>query len=128
MDAAPLASKRFVLGQWVVANVVAFTAGGVLAGTVLRSTQQPYYGAVSSIREAVRIEMWTAGLTMAIFGAIVGTAQWWAIRGHKAAPLWLPATLVGWAAMGVGVGALAGVSGGSLSTIGPTSVPEWIPV
>jgi hypothetical protein len=39
---------------------------------------------------------------------------------------WLLATVLGWALSGVGIGILSGVAGGSLSTIGPASVPPGV--
>src|SRR5215813_11456805 len=117
---------RLALGQWVIANVLAFTAAGALAGSLLRSLQQPYYSVVTSAGRAVLIEMWTVGLAWTIFGVFLGAAQWWAIRGQSAATWWLPATVLGWALSGAGIGVLSGVAGGSLSTIGPASVPPWL--
>ncbi len=115
---------RLAVGRWVLANALAFMAAGALGGTLLRSLQQPYYG-VESMREAVLIETWTVGLAWTIFGVFAGAAQWWLIRGNSAATWWLPATVLGWALAGVGVGVLSGVAGGSVSTIGPASVqPE----
>jgi hypothetical protein len=114
---------RLALGQWVLANVVAFTAAGALGGTLLRSLQQPYYAVVKSTGRAVLIDTWTVGLACTIFGAFVGAAQWWVIRKQSAARWWLPATVLGWVLTGLGTGVLSGVAGGSVSTIGPASVP-----
>jgi hypothetical protein len=114
---------RFGLGRWVLANVLAFAGAGALGGALMRSLQQPYYTVVTSMGRAVLIEMLTTGLACTIFGAFLGAAQWWVIRGQGAARWWLPATVLGWALFGVGIGALSGVAGGSMSTIGPASVP-----
>jgi len=94
---------------------MAFTAAGALGGSLLRSLQQPYYTVVTSTGRAVLIDMWTVGLAWTIFGAFLGVARWW-----------LPATVLGWALSGVGVGVLSGVAGGSVSTIGPASVPPGV--
>jgi len=118
--------SRFAPGQWVLANVVAFTAAGALAGTLLRSLQQSYFTVVKSMGQAVLIETRATCLAWTIFGTFVGAAQWWVIRGKSAAARWLPATVLGWALSGVGVGVLSGVAGGSVSTIGPASVPPWL--
>src|SRR5215470_15292061 len=126
--AAPPSWGRLALGRWVLANVIAFTAPGALGGGLIRSLQQPYYTVVSSMGEAVKIETWTGGLTWTIFGVFVGAVQWWVIRRHRVASLWLPATVVGWALTGLGVGALSGVAGGSVSTIGPATVPPWVSI
>jgi hypothetical protein len=117
---------RINLGRWVLANVVAFTAAGAIGGTLLRSWQQPYYEHVPSMGQAVVVELWTVGLTWTIFGLFVGAAQWWVIRRNIAASWWLPATVVGWMLSGIGVGVLSGIAGGSMSEIGPTSVPAWL--
>jgi hypothetical protein len=120
---------RLVLGRWVLANVFAFAAAGALGGALLRALQQPYYTVVSSTGRAVLIEAWTVSLACTIFGVFVGAAQWWAIRGHSAAKWWLPATVLGWVLFGVGTGVLSGVTGGgSVSTIGPESVPLWVSI
>jgi len=116
------------LGRWVVANVFAFAAAGALGGTLLRALQQPYYTVVSSTGRAVLIDAWTVGLAWTIFGVFVGAAQWWAVRGQGAATWWLPTTVLGWVLSGVGIGVLSGVAGGSVSTIGPTSVPLGISI
>jgi hypothetical protein len=126
---APQPSRnRLPVGRWVFANVVAFTAVGAIGGTLLRSLQQPYYANVSSMREAIGIQVWTQAVTWTIFGVLVGTAQWWAIRGHRPASWWLPATVLGWVVTGVGVGAVSGVAAGSISTIGPASVPPGVSI
>jgi hypothetical protein len=120
--------RALPLGRWVLTNVVAFTVAGAVGGTVLRSLGQPYYTVVSSMSEAVRIQTWIVGLAWTIFGAFVGVAQWWAIRGQVVATWWLPATVLGWALSGAGTGALSGVAGGWLSDIGPASVPMWVTI
>ena len=120
------AGRRLAVGRWVLANVVAFTAGGALCGALLRSMQQPYFTVVSSAGAAAGIEAWAVGVSSAIFGAILGAAQSLAIRGFRVAAWWLPATCLGWALTGGGIGALSGVSGGSVSTIGPATVPAWV--
>jgi hypothetical protein len=78
--------------------------------------------------QAVLIEGWTVGLTWMIFGVFVGAAQGLVIRRSIAASWWLPATMLGWTLSGVGIGASSGVSGGSISEIGPASVPTWVHV
>jgi len=123
MSVGPAGHGRLALGQWVLANVLAFTAAGALGGTLLRSLQQRYYTVVKSMGRAVLIDMWTVGLACTIFGVFLGAAQWWVIRRQSAATWWLPATVLGWVLSGVGTGVLSGVAGGSLSTIGPASVP-----
>jgi len=126
MSVGPPNHGRFALGQWVLANAMAFTAAGALGGSLLRSLQQPYYSVVTSTGRAVLIDIWTVGLAWTIFGVFLGAAQWWVIRGQNAARWWLPGTVLGWALSGVGVGVLSGVAGGSLSTIGPASVPPGV--
>jgi hypothetical protein len=120
--------RRINLVRWVLTNVVAFTVAGAIGGTLLRSWQQPYYQHVSSMAQAVVIELWTVGLSWTIFGVFVGAAQWWVIRRLIAASWWLPATVLGWVLSGVVVGVLSGISGGSISEIGPASVPTWVRV
>ena len=117
---------RLDFGRWVLANFLAFAAAGALGGTLLRSLQQPYYTVVSSMGRAVLIETWTVGLAWTIFGVFVGAAQWWVIRRQGVAKWWLPATALGWVLSGIGIGVLSGVAGGSLSTIGPASVPPGV--
>lgn len=126
MDHGVVTGSRLAVGRWVLANVIAFTLGGAVCGTLLRWMQQPYYTVVSSAGEAAGIVARTVGVSAAIFGAILGAAQWWAIRRHPAASWWLPATCLGWALSGVAGGALSGMAGGSVSTIGPASVPAGV--
>ena len=118
--------SRVTVGRWVIVNVVGFTVGGAVCGTLLRWMDQPYYTVVSSAAEAAGILAWTVGVASAIFGAILGASQLWVIRGHPPGSWWLPATCVGWALTGVAGGALSGVVGGSVSTIGPRSVPTGL--
>ncbi|MDR2984090.1 MAG: hypothetical protein LBV34_04535 [Nocardiopsaceae bacterium] len=118
--------SRLGTRMWVLGNVVAFTIGGALSGALLRSLQEPYFTVVTSAGAAAGIGVWTVGVSSAIFGAILGAGQTWAIRGFPAAAWWLPATCLGWAVTGAAVGALSGVAGGSVSTIGPATVPAWI--
>jgi len=127
MVAGSTSGRRLPLGRWVLANVLAFTAAGALGGASLRSLQQPYYTVVKSTGQAVLVEAWTVGLALTIFGVFVGAAQWWMIRRQNAATWWLPATVLGWVLFGVGIGVLSGVTGGgSVSTIGPASVPRAV--
>ena len=105
---------------WVVANVFAFVVGGGLAGGVLRSLGQPYYGTAVSAIEAAYIQASSAGLSGAIFGAVLGAAQWLVLRRTFRADWWMPATCLGFAL----AGAISGfLSGGSISTIGPDEGP-----
>jgi len=121
-----MTGSRVAVGRWVIVNVVGFTVGSAVCGTLLRWMQQPYYTVVSSAGEAAGILAWTVGVSTAIFGAILGASQLWVIRGHAAASWWLPATCLGWAVTGVAVGALSGVAGGAVSTIGPRSVSTGV--
>src|SRR5215470_1435661 len=114
---------RLALGQWVLANILAFMAAGALGGTLLRWLQPPYYTVVTSIGAAVRLQVWTVGLAWTIFGVFAGVAQWWLIRGHNAVRWWIPATILGWTVSGVGTGVLSGVAGGSVSGLGAAAVP-----
>jgi len=105
---------------WLLAHVVAFTIGGVLGGAVLRALEQPYYDRLSSALEAGLIQAGSLAASMAIFGSIVGTAQWLVLRRTLAAAWWAPATCLGWGMGGILMGFTAG---GSVSSIGPDEGP-----
>jgi hypothetical protein len=106
--------------RWLMAHLVAITIGGALAGGILRTLGQPYYGRMVSTLEAGFIQGGSLAVSMAIFGAIVGTAQWLVLRRSLRSGWWAPATVVGWALSGILMGFTAG---GSVSTIGPAEGP-----
>jgi uncharacterized membrane protein YjfL (UPF0719 family) len=97
--------------RWVLANLLGFTIGGAIGGAVLRARMQPYFEVLPSGAEAARIVAVNLGASMTIFGALVGTAQWLALRSSLRAGWWLPATSLGWALSGIIVGALSGTTG-----------------
>lgn len=107
--------------RWVLANVVGFTAGGAVAGTIAGALTQPYSnGVVASASEAVLVATRAAGAASAVFGAAVGTTQWFAIRGDlKHVGWWIPATTLGWALAAVVAGTLSGIMGGAVTGVGP---------
>jgi hypothetical protein len=105
--------------RWMMANFVGFTIGGAIFGAVQRARMQPYFEVVTSGADAARILAANTGVSMTMFGALVGGAQWLALRRRVRAGWWLPATCLGWALSGVIVGALSGVTAGTVSTIGP---------
>ena len=81
---------------WLVANFLAFGVGGALAGWALRFLEQPYYESGVSAIEAAYIQASSLGVSAAIFGALVGTAQWLVLRRTLPAGWWAPATCLGW--------------------------------
>jgi hypothetical protein len=105
---------------WLLANFLAFAAGGALGGGTLRILEQPYYGSNVSAIDAAYIQAISAGLSFAIFGALVGTAHWLVLRRALRAGWWAPATCLGWGLAGA---ASAFNAGGSVSTIGPEAGP-----
>jgi hypothetical protein len=109
-----------LLRPWLIANFLAFAVGGALAGGILRFLEQPYYGVMTSAIEAGYIQAGSLGLSNAVFGAIVGTAQWLVLRRTLHAGWWISATCIGWGLGGVVMGFNAG---GSVSTIGPDAGP-----
>jgi hypothetical protein len=109
-----------LLRPWIVANFIAFAIGAGITGGMLRALEEPYYGSNVSVMEAARIQAIATGASAAIFGAILGTAQWFALRRVIRATWWMPATFVGWALAGPLFGFNAG---GSISTIGPDAGP-----
>ena len=127
---AALGDERVVGGsrlslQWVVANTVAFTAGGAIAGAIARAMGQSHYGVPTSMAEAVLIATRTACVATAVLGAAVGTAQWLVLRGRlRRVGWWVPATSAGWALAGVVAGILSGAMGGAVTGIG-RDVGEW---
>jgi hypothetical protein len=108
-----------LLIQWVVANLVGFTAGGAIAGTIAEAMGRSHYGVATSTADAVLIATRTAGAALAVWGAVVGTAQWLVIRGRlRRVGWWVPATSVGWASAGVVAGILSGAMGGAVTGVG----------
>jgi hypothetical protein len=107
-------------GPWLVANFVAFTVGGALAGGVLRYIGQPYYESSISALEAAIVQATSLGAAEAIFGLVLGTAQWLVLRRVLLPVWWIPATFLGFGLAGAIGGFLAG---GSVSTIGPDEGP-----
>jgi len=77
---------------WLVANFLAFTVGGALAGGLLRFLEQPYYEKNVSAIEAAYVQASSLGLSETIFGAMLGTAQWLVLRRAFRAGWWMPAT------------------------------------
>jgi hypothetical protein len=112
----------------VLVNLVGFTVGGAIGGAVLRARLQPYFEVVTSGAEAARIVAVNTGVGMTIWGALVGTAQWLALRRSLRAGWWLPATCLGWALSGIITGALSGVTGGWDSVVGPDVGPLGVVV
>jgi hypothetical protein len=111
--------------KWLLLNIVGFTIGGALSGGIQRARMQQYFEVVTSATEAIRVETPTTTLTMAVFGAVVGCAQWLVLHRVISAVWWAPATCLGWTLCGVTSGVLSGALGGRVSTIGP-DVPVWI--
>jgi hypothetical protein len=108
------------LRPWLVSHLVAFTVGGALAGGVLRALEQPYHERAISALDAGLIQGGSLAASMAIFGAILGAAQWLVLRRSLQAGGWLAATALGWGLGGIVMGFTAG---GSLSGIGPDEGP-----
>jgi hypothetical protein len=97
---------------WVLANLIGFTVGGAIGGAVLRARLQPYFEVLPPGADAARIVAANLGMTMIVFGALVGTAQWVVLRRSLRAGWWPLATCLGWAGSGVIVGALSGTTAG----------------
>ncbi|HEY7020566.1 MAG TPA: hypothetical protein VH349_05575 [Ktedonobacterales bacterium] len=105
--------------RWLVANVIGFTLGGAIGGGLSATGQRPYSGVVTSAAEGARILAINAGVALGIFGALIGVSQWVALRGEiRKAGWWILATTIGWVAGGVIAGALSGLIGGAVTTIG----------
>jgi hypothetical protein len=109
--------------KWIVLNLLGYATAGAAFGAVQRARSQPYYEVVTSALEAMRIDVVNTGMSLAVFGVVVGAAQWLALRPRRHARWWIPATAVGWSAAGVGVGAVSGLMLGSISSVGPHRSP-----
>jgi hypothetical protein len=81
---------------WLLANVVAFTVGFGVAGTLLRALVQP---AIENAPTRMDVA-WIAGISTAVAavtsGTAIGFAQWLVLRQAIRAAWWVPATVVGW--------------------------------
>ena len=106
--------------QWLLANFAAFAVGGAVAGGALRALEEPYYGVMTSSIQAAYIQAESLGVAAAMFGALLGVAQWLVLRRTVRARWWALGTCLGWGLGGVVMGFNAG---GSVSTIGPDSGP-----
>jgi hypothetical protein len=97
---------------------VGFAIGGAIAGALVLAGQEPLVESVVSQASAA------AGLTpllagsLAIFGAVVGVAQWVILRTRLSA-WWIAAAAGGWAAAGAITGILTGFLSGTVSHVGP---------
>src|SRR6187402_3018523 len=87
-DTAQFVFASQLLRPWIVANFIAFAIGAGIAGGMLRALEEPYYGSNVSVMEAARIQATATGASAAIFGAILGTAQWFALRRFIRATWW----------------------------------------
>jgi hypothetical protein len=106
--------------RWLIANAVAFTIAAALGGALLRSLEGPYFGRMMPALQAAAIQAIGAGTSSAVFGLVVGVAQWLVLRRAIRAGWWVLATALGWAL----AGSLSGFSaGGSMSQIGPDESP-----
>src|SRR5262245_57785203 len=105
--------------NWIVANTGGFIIGAAAFGAIQRARIQPYFGQGLPASRAAWVEITTLTPSLAVFGLIIGTAQWIALRRGAKVAWWIPATILGWAAAGVPGGALAGAFGGGVSDVGP---------
>jgi hypothetical protein len=104
--------------RWVLANALGFTVGGALAGGVARALEEPHVGITSSGRGAL-VSAMVAVVALGMFGAVIGLAQWLALRRCLARVAWWPpATAAGWAAAGAIAGRLSGAIGGAVTDVG----------
>jgi len=118
--------RRFRL-EWMSANAVALGAGWAVTGAIQRRRTQPYFENVTSAARAVRLEAPSLGIALAALGTFVGTAQWLCLRRRlRMSVWWVPATGLGWALFGVGMGVLSGLFGASVSGIGPAVPPAVV--
>jgi hypothetical protein len=117
MNASSQAAPR--LGTWIPANLAGYGLGGALFGAVQASRMRHHFDVTTSAVEAARLLAVTTSTSLILFGALVGTGQWLALRRHLRAGWWMPATCLGWAMTGVIVGTVSGVAFGTVSTIGP---------
>jgi hypothetical protein len=63
--------------RWMMANFVGFTIGGAIFGAVQRARMQPYFEVVTSGADAARILAANTGVSMTMFGALVGGRSGW---------------------------------------------------
>lgn len=117
------AGGRGFRSLWISANLLGYGAAGAAFGALQRTRSQPYFEVVTSASAAIRIQALQTGESLAVFGALVGAAQWLALRRSPYARWWIPATAVGWSAAGILVGAISGLTVGSVSSIGPHRSP-----
>jgi hypothetical protein len=107
------------LRAWIPANLAGYGLGGALFGAVQASRLRHHFEVTTSAAEAARLLAVTTSTSLILFGALVGTGQWLALRRHLRAGWWIPATCLGWAVTGLIVGTVSGVAFGTVSTIGP---------
>lgn len=118
MSAGARAAPAPVRG-WIPANLAGYGLGGAMFGAVQASRLRHHFEVTTSAAEAARLLAVTTSTSLILFGALVGTGQWLALRRHLRAGWWMPATCLGWAVTGVIVGTVSGVAFGTVSTIGP---------
>ena len=114
---------RYVKPMWIGLNLLGFGVAGAVFGALQRAHSQRYYEVVTDALVAVRIETLDVTRSLAAFGAVVGTAQWLALRRASFVRWWVVATTLGWALAGSMVGLTSGLALGSISNIGPHRPP-----
>jgi hypothetical protein len=68
--------------SWIFFNVVGYTVAGAAFGALQRARYQRYYEVVTSASDAVSIATLNTAKSLAVFGILLGTAQWLALWRH----------------------------------------------
>lgn len=105
---------------WILANAAGFAVGGAVAGAMVLAAEEPLVATVQSQAEAATALAPITAVSLGVFGAAVGFAQWLVIR--KALPAtgwWTVVTAGGWAAAGAIDGTLSGFLSGTVTHVGP---------
>jgi hypothetical protein len=99
--------------RWLAANLLGFLVGGALFGAIQRHQMQPYFEVLGPGGRAALIIAINTGLSLTIFGAVVGVAQGAALFRGSGALRWAVTTCLGWGLSGVILGYASGATTGT---------------
>ena len=102
--------RRFV-AWWALATTLGLVVGAASAALVEAAIRRPWYRFDVSMVEQMFKQGGNVGAMFALWGALMGAAQWTLLRGINWAELWEPATAAGWGLAGIVAGTIGTVSG-----------------
>ncbi len=112
-------AERSVWLRWVIATAIGSIIGGAMSGAVVFGGETRFADVTSPMIGVIAMAS-TDVVAFGLYGAVIGIAQWLALRRAIArSGWWVAATTGGWAIAGIVSGALSGTFGGRLTGVGP---------